>query len=141
MDVYYASCCCSFLCSFHYVSSFYYHGCDYDYYFSSGDCCVLWYVTSLNGLPWSPSLIGLPATSGQHDVIVLPPLTPRHSGNVVGLATVQQQQPTSQMPLQAYANYVIGPPQVGFSFRVASYHFVFLCLVSVLDIRIGYILG
>ena len=46
MEVYYASCCCSFLCSFHYVSSFYYHDCDY---YSSSDCCVFWYtVSSLN---------------------------------------------------------------------------------------------
>ena len=47
------------------------------------------------------SLTGLPATSGQHDVVLLPPLTPRHSGSVVGLATVLEQQPPSQMPLQA----------------------------------------
>ena len=40
MDIYYASFCCSFLCS---VSSYYYHG--YDYY-SFNDCCVLWYVIS-----------------------------------------------------------------------------------------------
>ena len=28
----------------------------------------------------APSLMELPATSGQHDVVLLPPLTPRHSG-------------------------------------------------------------
>ena len=61
------------------------------------------------------SLMGLSAMSGQHDVFVL---TPRHSGCIDGLATVPQQQPPSQMPLQAYANYVMGPPQVGFSFKV-----------------------
>ena len=33
---------------FYYVSSFYYHG--YDYY-SSGDCCVLWYVITPQHLP------------------------------------------------------------------------------------------
>ena len=38
-----------------------------------------------------PSLMGLPATSGQHDMVLPPPLTPRHSGSVVGLATVPQQ--------------------------------------------------
>ena len=65
-----------------------------------------------------PSLMGLPATSGQHEVVLPPPLTPRHSGGAVGLATVLQQQPPSQMPLQAYANYAMGPPQVGFFFRV-----------------------
>ena len=65
-----------------------------------------------------PSLMGLPATSGVHDVVLLPPLTPRLSGGVVGLATVLKQEPPSQMPLQVYANYAMGLPQVGFSFRV-----------------------
>ena len=37
MDVCYASCCCSFLCSYHYVSSFY--SLSYDYY-CSHDLCV-----------------------------------------------------------------------------------------------------
>ena len=54
----------------------------------------------------------------QHDVVLPSLLTPRHSGGVAGLDTVPQQQPPSQMPLQAYANYAMGPPQVGFSFRV-----------------------
>ena len=48
-----------------------------------------------------PSLMGDPAMSGQHDMVLLPPLTLRDSGGVVGLTTVPQQQP--QMPLQAYA--------------------------------------
>ena len=60
-----------------------------------------------------PSLMGLPMTSGQHDVVLPPPLTLRDSGCVVGPATVPQQQPQSQMPLQAYANYVMGSQQVG----------------------------
>ena len=47
----------------------------------------------------APSLMGLPTTSGQHDVVLPPPLIPRHSRGVVGLATVLQQQPPSQMPL------------------------------------------
>ena len=62
--------------------------------------------------------MGFPATSGQHDVILPPLLTARDSGGVVGLATEPQQQPHSQMPVKAYANYARGPPQVGFSFRV-----------------------
>ena len=33
-----------------------------------------------------PPLMGLPTMSGQHDVVVLPLLTPRHSEGVVGLA-------------------------------------------------------
>ena len=68
----------------------------------------------------APSLMGLPATSGQHDVVLPPALTLMYSRAVVGLVTVPQQQPPSQMPLQAYANYAMGPPQVGFSFRVES---------------------
>ena len=71
----------------------------------------------LNGYH-DPSLIGIPATSGQDDVILPPSLTPRDSGGVVDLATVLQQQPPSQMPLQAYANYAMSPPRVIFSFRV-----------------------
>ena len=63
-----------------------------------------------------PSLMRLPAMSGQHDVVLPPPLTPRHSGCVVGFAIVLQQQPSSQMPLQAYGNYAMDPSQVGFSF-------------------------
>ena len=62
--------------------------------------------------------MGLPTTLDQHDVILLRPLTPRHFGGVVALATMPQQHPPSQMPLQAYAIYAMGPPQVGFSFRV-----------------------
>ena len=47
VDICYASCSSSFLCSFHYVSSFYYHGCDY---YSSSDCCVFHYIiSSLSG--------------------------------------------------------------------------------------------
>ena len=37
---------------------------------------------------------------------------------VAGFATKLQQLPQSQIPFQAYANYVMGPPQVRFSFRV-----------------------
>ena len=37
---------------------------------------------------------------------------------VVGLGTVLQQLPQSQMPFQACFNYTMGPPQVSFSFRV-----------------------
>ena len=61
-----------------------------------------------------PILMGLPATSGQHDVVLPSLLILRDTRGVVGLATQSQ----SEMPLQAYANYSIGPPQVSFSFRV-----------------------
>ena len=56
--------------------------------------------------------------SGQHDVVLLPPLTLRDFGGVVGHATVLQQHPQSQMPLQVYANYTKGALQVSLSFRV-----------------------
>ena len=39
----------------------------------------------------APTLMGLPATSGQHDVVLLPLLMPRDTRDVVGIATVPQQ--------------------------------------------------
>ena len=69
----------------------------------------------LSMVTMAPSLMGLPATSGQHDVILLPLLMPRHSGGVVDPVTVPQWQAPSQRSLQAYANYAMGPPQVSFS--------------------------
>ena len=78
----------------------------------------------------SPSLNLLPsATSGQHNVVLL---TPRHSGGVVGLATVLQQQPPSQVPIQAYANCAMGLPQVEFSFRVEPLTVLYLYMFGVL---------
>ena len=65
-----------------------------------------------------PTLMGLSATSGQHDLVLLLLVMPRNTGDVVGLTTLLQQQPQSQMPLQAYATYAMGPPQESFSFRV-----------------------
>ena len=55
MDVCYASCCCSFLCIFHYVPSFYYHG--YDDYCSS-DCCMFMYILSFLNKYHGPHLDG-----------------------------------------------------------------------------------
>ena len=49
-------------------------------------------------------LDGTSRISGQLEGVLLPPVTPRLSGDVVGLATVPQQQPPSQMPFQAYVN-------------------------------------
>ena len=72
----------------------------------------------LSTVTMAPSLMGLPVTSGQHDVVLPPLLTLRHSGGVLGPATAPQQQPLSQVPLQSYADYAMGPLQVGFSFRV-----------------------
>ena len=60
----------------------------------------------------------LPTALGQHDVVLPPLLTPRCFGGVLGLASMPQQQLPSSMPLQSYANYAMGSPQVGFFFRV-----------------------
>ena len=112
MDVCYVSCCCSFLVVFimsQASSTTAMTTTPLVTVVCSGTLCLLSMVTMV------PSLIGIPATSGQHDVVLPPLLTSRHSGGFVGLATVPQQQPPSQMPLQAYA---MGPPQVCFSFRV-----------------------
>ena len=79
----------------------------------------------------APFLMGLLATSGQHDLVLPPLLTPRHSWSVVGLATVPQQQPPFQMPLQAYTNYAMGHPQVSFSFRVESPTILYFICVGV----------
>ena len=58
---------------------------------------------------------------------------PRGSGGVIGLASVLQQQPSSSMPLLAYANYAMGSPQVGFFFRVEPPTVLYIiCLVSIL---------
>ena len=108
MVVCYASCCCSFLFSVFTMSQ------------SSTIMamtttplvtvlCFLYVICPFSGY-YGSSLMGLPATLGQDDVVLLPSQTPRHSGGVVGLATVQQHQPQSQMPLQAYTNYAMGPP-------------------------------
>ena len=116
MDVCYASCCCSFLCSIFIMSQ----ASTTTVITTIPPVTVVCSSTSppLSMVTLAPSLMGLPVISGQHDVVLPPLLTPRHSGGVAGLATVPQQQPPSQMPLQAYANYAMGPPQVGFSFRV-----------------------
>ena len=45
-------------------------------------------MSSLSSVTMAPSLIGLPPMLGQHDVFLLPPLTPRCSGGVLGHASV-----------------------------------------------------
>ena len=88
------------------------------------------YITSVTV---APSLMGLPTTLGQHDVVLLPPLTLRCSGGVIGHASMPQQQLPSSVPLQAYANYAMGSPQVGFFFRVGPPTILYItCLMSVL---------
>ena len=75
-------------------------------------------MSFLSSVTMAPSLMGIPTLLGQHDVVLLPPLTPRCSGGFLGHASVPQQQPQSSMPLQACANYAMGSPQIGFFFRV-----------------------
>ena len=81
--------------------------------------------SGLSSVTVAPSLTGFPVSLDQHGVVLPPPLMPRGSGGVIGHASVPQQQTTSSMPLLAYANYVMGSPQVGFfSQSWASHHFV-----------------
>ena len=75
-------------------------------------------MSSLSLVTMAPSLMGLPKLLGQYDVVLLPLLTPRCSGGVLGHASVPQQHPPSLVPLQANANYAMGSLQVGFFFRV-----------------------
>ena len=88
-------------------------------------------LSSVYSVNVAPSLMGLSATLGQHEVVQTPPLTLRGSGGVIGLVSVPQQQPLSLMPLLAYANYAMGSPQVGFFFRVEPPTIMcIICLVS-----------
>ena len=49
----------------------------------------------------APTSVGLLATLGQHSAVLLPPLIPRDTmRGVVGLATVPQQHPQSQILLK-----------------------------------------
>ena len=90
-------------------------------------------MSSLSLVTMAPSLMGLPSMLVQHDGVLPPPLTPKGSGGILGHASVPQQQLPSSMPLQAYANYAIGSPQVGFFFRVEPPTVLYIiCLVSLL---------
>ena len=81
----------------------------------------------------APSLTGFPVSLDQFGVVQPPPLMPRGSGDVIGSASVPQQQPPSLMPLLAYANYAMGSPQVGFFFRVESSTVLYIIyLVSIM---------
>ena len=89
-------------------------------------------MSSLSSVTMAPSMLGLTATLGEHDLVLLPPPT-LSPGGVIGLASVPQQQPPSLVPLQAYANYAMGSPQVGFFFRVEPPTILYIIsLVSVL---------
>ena len=100
-----------------------YHG--YDHY-SSGYGGVFWAVICFIGDCG-------PFPDGQHEVILQPPLMPRGSEGVIGLASVPQQQPPSSMPLLTYANYAMGSLQVGFLFRAEPPTILYIiCLTSIL---------
>ena len=59
----------------------------------------------------APTSMVFAAAFGQHDLVLPISLIPRDIiRGVVGFAIVPQQQPQSQMPSQAYANYAMGPP-------------------------------
>ena len=79
-----------------------------------------------------PTLMGLPVTSVQPNVVLLPPLMLSDTGGVVGLMTVPQQQAQSKMPPQAHGSYARGPLQVCFSFRTEAPTDCLYMLVSVL---------
>ena len=61
-------------------------------------------MSSLSSVTMAPSLMELPATLGQHYVVMLLPLTQRCPGGVIGHASVPQHKPPSLMPLQDYTN-------------------------------------
>ena len=58
----------------------------------------------------TPISMGLAAALCHCDVILPPPVIPRDNKGVIGLTTVLQQQPLSQMTSKAYANYAMGHP-------------------------------
>ena len=90
-------------------------------------------MSSLSLVTKAPSLMGLPPTLLQPDVVLPLPLTPRCSGGVLGHVSMPQQQPPSLMPLQVYANYAMGSPQVGFFFRFELPTILYIiCFVSAL---------
>ena len=90
-------------------------------------------LSSVSSVTMAPSLTGLPATLGQCEVVLPPPLMLRCPGGVIRLASVPQQQPQSSMLLLDYANYAIGSPHVCFFFRVEPPTILYIiCLVSVL---------
>ena len=87
---------------------------------------VFWYVISII------SDHGSLFDGASYNVWSVATLTPRCSGGVLGHVFVPQQQPPSLMPLQAYANYAMSSPQVGFFFRVEPPTVLYIiCLVSV----------
>ena len=67
-------------------------------------CSNAYFVTSLVMRPPSRS-----TSISSIGVVLPPPLIPWDTRGVIGLATVLQQLPQSQMPFQAYVDYAMGP--------------------------------
>ena len=86
MDVCYASCYCSFLCSVFIISQASATTAMITTPLVSVVCSGTSSILSMVNM--APFLIGLTVTSGQHDVVLPPLLTPRHSGGVVVIATL-----------------------------------------------------
>ena len=100
-------------------------------------------LSSVSSVTVAPSLMGLLVTLDQHGVVQPPPLVPRGSGDVIGPASLPQQQPPSSVPLLAYGNYAMGSPQVGFFFRVEPPTILYMmcwclfwCLLSALGVQL-----
>ena len=90
LDVCYALCCCTFLCNFimsQVSTTSAMTSMPPVTVVSSG-------MSSLSVFTMAPSMMDFPATLGQCDVVLL---TPRCHGDVIGLASVPQQQPPSMM--------------------------------------------
>ena len=49
------------------------------------------WMSSVSSVTVAPSLTGLPATLGQHEVVLPSPMMPRGSGGIIGSASVPQQ--------------------------------------------------
>ena len=73
--------------------------------------------TKTTTVTMAPTSLGQTAALYQHDVLPSPLILRDTIRGLVGLATVLQQHPQSQMPSQAYANYAMGPPKVSFLFQ------------------------
>ena len=105
----------------HYVSG----SCNY-FYCTSDGCvfqCFIYHYSGYDGPSERPT-----GTSAQSNVVLSPQLMQLDTRGVVGLATVLQQLPQSQMPVQAYITYAIGPLQMSFLFQSwASLQLSYIC--------------
>ena len=86
-------------------------------------------LSSVSSVTVAPSLTGFPVSLDQPGMGPPPPLMPRGSGGILGSVSVPQQQTPSSMPPLAYANYVMGSPQIGFFFRVEPPTILYLIYV------------